>query len=90
MQDWQRRFVDFLVTTGAFRLGSFTLKSGRQSPTFVNTGLVDDGPGLVELGDAYAAGASIGSFVTHVFRVARAAPFSVSSSVSPRKSCASN
>ncbi len=55
MQDWQRRFVDFLVTTGAFRLGSFTLKSGRQSPTFVNTGLVDDGPGLVELGDAYAA-----------------------------------
>lgn len=55
MQDYQRRFIDFLVQTGAFRLGSFTLKSGRVSPTFVNTGLVDDGPGLVELGEAYAA-----------------------------------
>ncbi len=55
MQDWQRRFVDFLVDTGSFRLGSFTLKSGRQSPTFVNTGLVDDGVGLLELGEAYAA-----------------------------------
>ncbi len=55
MEQWQRRFVDFLVESGAFRLGSFTLKSGRQSPTFVNTGLVEDGYGLTELGDAYAA-----------------------------------
>ena len=55
MEDWQRRFIDFLVDTGAFRLGSFTLKSGRQSPTFVNTGLVEDGVGLGELGEAYAA-----------------------------------
>lgn len=55
MEDWQRRFIDFLVDTGAFRLGSFTLKSGRQSPTFVNTGLVEDGIGLGELGEAYAA-----------------------------------
>ncbi len=55
MHAWQVSFVDFLVATGAFRTGSFTLKSGRQSPTFVNTGLVADGPGLVALGDAYAA-----------------------------------
>ena len=55
MHDWQRRFVDFLVASGAFRLGSFTLKSGRQSPTFVNTGLVANGSGLLELGEAYAA-----------------------------------
>lgn len=54
MQDYQRRFVDFLLARGAFRLGSFTLKSGRTSPTFVNTGLVDDGEGLRALGDAYA------------------------------------
>lgn len=54
MQDYQRRFVDFLLARGAFRLGSFTLKSGRISPTFVNTGLVDDGEGLRALGDAYA------------------------------------
>lgn len=55
MQDYQRRFVDFLVECGAFRLGEFTLKSGRLSPTFVNTGLVEDGLGLLRLGEAYAA-----------------------------------
>ncbi len=54
MQDYQRRFVDFLLECGAFRLGQFTLKSGRLSPTFVNTGLVDDGVGLLRLGEAYA------------------------------------
>ena len=55
MHSWQQRFVDFLIETGAFRLGSFTLKSARVSPTFVNTGLVDNGTGLLELGEAYAA-----------------------------------
>lgn len=54
MQDYQRRFVDFLVERGAFRLGQFTLKSGRTSPTFLNTGLIDDGMGLLRLGEAYA------------------------------------
>lgn len=54
MQDYQRRFIDFLTEAGAFRLGSFTLKSGRVSPTFVNTGLVKDGPGVLRLGEAYA------------------------------------
>jgi orotate phosphoribosyltransferase len=54
VQDYQRQFVDFLVASGAFRLGEFTLKSGRSSPTFVNTGLVDDGLGLLRLGEAYA------------------------------------
>src|SRR6185503_13426869 len=55
MQDYQRRFVDFLVASGAFRPGTFTLKSGRVSPTFVNTGLVEDGRTLNQLGEAYAA-----------------------------------
>jgi orotate phosphoribosyltransferase len=55
MQDYQRAFVDFLVESGAFKLGTFTLKSGRVSPTFVNTGLVEDGRTLAHLGDAYAA-----------------------------------
>lgn len=55
MHDWQKQFVDFLVESGAFRLGSFTLKSGRTSPTFVNTGLIDDGYGLLRIGEAYAA-----------------------------------
>jgi orotate phosphoribosyltransferase len=55
MQDYQRRFVDFLLECGAFKLGTFTLKSGRVSPTFVNTGLVEDGRSLGHLGEAYAA-----------------------------------
>jgi orotate phosphoribosyltransferase len=40
---------------GAFRLGSFTLKSGRISPTFLNTGLIKDGKGILKLGQAYAS-----------------------------------
>jgi orotate phosphoribosyltransferase len=55
VQDYKRKFVDFLVECGAFRLGAFTLKSGRLSPTFVNTGLVRDGRGILRLGEAYAA-----------------------------------
>lgn len=55
MQDYKRRFIDFLMDCGAFRLGSFTLKSGRTSPTFLNTGLVRDGRGILRLGEAYAA-----------------------------------
>lgn len=55
MQEYQRTFIDFLVDSGAFRLGAFTLKSGRLSPTFVNTGLVEDGRTLGQLGEAYAA-----------------------------------
>ncbi len=54
MQDYQRAFVDFLWECGAFRIGTFTLKSGRVSPTFVNLGLVEDGQGLLRLGEAFA------------------------------------
>jgi orotate phosphoribosyltransferase len=54
VQDYQKKFVDFLAERGAFRLGQFTLKSGRTSPTFLNTGLIDDGMGLLRLGEAYA------------------------------------
>jgi orotate phosphoribosyltransferase len=54
MREEQRRFADFLWECGAFRIGTFTLKSGRVSPTFVNMGLVEDGRGLRRLGDAFA------------------------------------
>jgi orotate phosphoribosyltransferase len=56
MQDYQRQFVDFLWECGAFRIGTFTLKSGRVSPTFVNLGLVEDGQGLLRLGEAFGGG----------------------------------
>ena len=43
MQDYQRKFVDFLWDAGALKLGSFTLKSGRTSPLYLNTGALDTG-----------------------------------------------
>ena len=54
MRPYQEQFVDFLWECGAFRIGAFTLKSGRVSPTFVNLGLVEDGRGLLRLGEAFA------------------------------------
>ena len=54
MHDYQRDFVDFLLEAGALRFGTFTLKSGRTSPVFLNTGLLDTGPRLRRLGGAYA------------------------------------
>lgn len=47
-------FAEFLAETGAIRFGEFTLKSGRKSPYFINTGVIDDAGGLYELGSFYA------------------------------------
>lgn len=55
MKDYQRDFVDFLLEAEALKLGAFTLKSGRVSPVFLNTGLLDTGPRLARLGRAYAS-----------------------------------
>ncbi len=55
MQEYQRVFADFLWNAGAFRIGDFQLKSGRRSPLFLNTGLLDTGSRLARLGEAYAA-----------------------------------
>lgn len=57
MEAWQEAFVDFLLEADALRVGSFTLKSGRTSPIFLNTGLLDTGPRLARLGEAYASAA---------------------------------
>jgi len=54
VQEYKRRLIDLLVDCGAFKLGEFTLKSGRLSPTFVNTGLIRDGRGITALGSAFA------------------------------------
>lgn len=54
MQPYQRAFVDFLIEAESLRIGEFTLKSGRVSPLFLNTGLLDTGTRLTRLGDAYA------------------------------------
>lgn len=40
---------NFLVRTGALKFGDFTLKSGRKSPYFVNTGVICEGKDFLEL-----------------------------------------
>ena len=55
MQPYQRRFIDLALARSALRFGTFTLKSGRESPYFFNAGLFNDGEALVILGQCYAA-----------------------------------
>lgn len=54
MKNYQREFIEFALETGVLRFGSFTLKSGRQSPYFFNSGLFNTGASLAKLGRFYA------------------------------------
>lgn len=51
---YKKEFVKFLLESGALSIGSFRLKSGRESPYFINTGLFDDGYKIAKLGEFYA------------------------------------
>ncbi len=55
MQDYQRDFLDFAIACGVLRFGEFTLKSGRLSPYFFNSGRFNDGEAIAKLGRYYAA-----------------------------------
>lgn len=54
MPDFRKEFLDFAIQAGVLRFGQFTLKSGRSSPYFFNTGLFNSGNGLAQLGRFYA------------------------------------
>ena len=53
--DYKREFIDFALTQGVLKFGSFELKSGRASPYFFNAGEFKSGQALQRLGDYYAA-----------------------------------
>jgi orotate phosphoribosyltransferase len=55
MQAYQHEFLDFAIDTGVLCFGEFTLKSGRKSPYFFNSGLFNSGASLARLGQFYAA-----------------------------------
>mgnify|MGYP000033731023 CR=1 FL=1 len=54
MEDYKKEFIDFMVECNALKFGSFTLKSGRKSPFFMNAGAYVTGSQLKKLGEYYA------------------------------------
>ena len=54
MEHYKKEFIDFMVDSKVLKFGSFTLKSGRQSPFFMNAGGYVTGSQLKKLGEYYA------------------------------------
>lgn len=54
MEQYKKEFIDFMVECDVLKFGSFTLKSGRQSPFFMNAGAYVTGSQLRRLGEFYA------------------------------------
>jgi orotate phosphoribosyltransferase len=54
LSEAQRAFIELLVQREALKFGDFTLKSGRKSPYFINTGCFNQGGDLARLGVAYS------------------------------------
>ena len=52
--DFRQDFLAFSLAQGVLKFGSFTTKSGRNSPYFFNSGLFNDGESLRRLGEYYA------------------------------------
>lgn len=54
MEQYKKDFIDFMVECNVLKFGSFTLKSGRKSPFFMNAGAYTTGNQLARLGEFYA------------------------------------
>lgn len=54
MESYKQEFIGFMVDCNVLKFGEFTLKSGRQSPFFMNAGAYVTGAQLKRLGEYYA------------------------------------
>jgi len=54
LNEEKREFIEFALESGVLRFGTFTLKSGRESPYFFNLGAIASGRSLDRLGGFYA------------------------------------
>lgn len=54
MEAYKQEFIEFMVDSQVLKFGEFTLKSGRQSPFFMNAGAYVTGAQLKKLGEYYA------------------------------------
>lgn len=54
MEDYQRKFIEFVVRNNALKFGEFKLKSGRISPYFFNASAFNTGQAIAQLGQFYA------------------------------------
>lgn len=54
MESYKEEFIEFMVESDVLKFGEFTLKSGRQSPFFMNAGAYVTGDQLHRLGLYYA------------------------------------
>ena len=54
MEQYKQEFIEFMVESEVLKFGDFTLKSGRQSPFFMNAGAYVTGSQLRRLGKFYA------------------------------------
>ncbi|MCD8317223.1 MAG: orotate phosphoribosyltransferase [Eggerthellaceae bacterium] len=54
MLTYKREFIEFMVQSDVLKFGEFTLKSGRKSPIFLNSGAYTTGSELHRLGLFYA------------------------------------
>ena len=55
MLPYQEQFIEFAIKTGVLKFGEFTLKSGRISPYFFNTGLFNSGASMLQFSRYFAA-----------------------------------